>query len=271
MNLSKVKLVVTDMDGTLLNSKHEVSSRFFNLFSELKNHIHFVAASGRQYHSITHKLNAIKDDITIIAENGGFAKQGDQEFMVTNLSKEKVHYLIPLIRKISGAYTVLCGKNSAYIETKDQRFISFFDEYYFKYEIVDDLTKITTDEFLKIAIYHFESSEQYLYPTFKHLDDDVLIKVSGQNWLDISHPDANKGYALKHLQEKLKITKEETMVFGDYNNDIEMLKLAHFSYAMKNAIPKVKEVARYETESNDEQGVESILELLLKAKKNKPS
>ncbi len=271
MDLSKVKLVVTDMDGTLLNSKHEVSFKFFKLFSELKNHIHFVAASGRQYHSITHKLGSIKDDITIIAENGGFAKQGNQEFMVTKLPTKNVQQLIPIIRKLNGGYAVLCGKNSAYIETRDKHFISLFDEYYIKYEIVEDLTKVTTDEFLKIAVYHFESSEKHLYPAFKHLEDNILIKISGQNWLDISHPDANKGHALKYLQKELGISKEETMVFGDYNNDLEMLKLAHFSYAMKNAIPNVKEVARFETKSNDEQGVEFILEQLLKAKTSKPS
>jgi len=267
MDLSKVKLVVTDMDGTLLNSKHEVSAAFFDLFSELKNHIHFVAASGRQYHSILHKLDVIKDDITIIAENGGLAKQGDQEFMVTKLPTKNVQELIPLIRNLNGGYAVLCGKNSAYIETRDEHFISLFDEYYIKYEIVDDLSKVTADEFLKIAVYHFESSEKHLYPAIKHLEDDILVKISGQNWLDISHPDANKGHALQHLQEKLGISKEETMVFGDYNNDLEMLKLAHFSYAMKNAIPNVKKVARFETKSNNEQGVEFILEQLLRAKR----
>jgi len=266
MDLSKVKLVVTDMDGTLLNSKHEVSSNFFSLFSELKNYIHFVAASGRQYHSITHKLESIKNEITIIAENGGFSKQGDKEFMITKLPTKNVQQLIPIIRKLNDGYAVLCGKNSAYIETRDEQFISLFDEYYIEYEIVDDLTKVTNDEFLKIAVYHFESSEEYLYPAFKDLGNDILIKVSGQNWLDISHPDANKGHALKHLQEKLGISKEETMVFGDYNNDLEMLKLAHFSFAMKNAVQNVKEVARFETKSNDEQGVEYILEKLLKAK-----
>ncbi len=266
MDLSQVKLVVTDMDGTLLNSKHEVSPQFFKLFAALKNHIHFVAASGRQYHSIVHKLKIIKDDITIIAENGGFTRQGNQELMVTHLPQKKIQQLIPIIRKLNGGYAVLCGKDSAYIETRDEHFISLFDEYYINYKIVDDLTKVTTDDFLKIAIYHFESSELHLYPTFKELEDEILVKVSGQNWLDISHPDANKGHALQHLQEKLGITKEETMVFGDYNNDLEMLKLAHFSYAMKNAIPNVKNIARFETKSNDELGVEFILEQLLKAK-----
>ena len=267
MDLSQVKLVVTDMDGTLLNTKHEVSSRFFKLFAELKNHIHFVAASGRQYHSIVDKLKPIKDDITIIAENGGFAMQGDQEFMLTELPAEKIQQLIPLIRKLNGGYAVLCGKKSAYIETRDTHFISLFDEFYTQYKIVDDLTKVTADDFVKIAIYHFESSEKHLYPTFKNLDD-ILVKVSGQNWLDISHPNANKGHALEYLQKKLGIRKEETMVFGDFNNDLEMLKLAHFSFAMKNAVANVKEVAQFETKSNDEQGVEFILEQLLKAKQH---
>ena len=91
MDFSKVKLVVTDMDGTLLNSKGKVSSKFFNLFNEIKKQqIHFIAASGRQYQSIVHKLAPIKNDITIIAENGGLAKQGDNELLITNLQPKKI-------------------------------------------------------------------------------------------------------------------------------------------------------------------------------------
>ena len=53
------------------------------------------------------------------------------------------------------------------------------------------------------------------------------------------------------------------MVFGDYNNDLEMLAMADFSFAMKNAHPNVLEVANYTTTSNDDFGVERILEKLL--------
>ena len=64
MDLSQIKMVVTDMDGTLLNSKHEVSPRFFEIFEELKKKdIIFVAASGRQYNSMVAKLESIKTDI----------------------------------------------------------------------------------------------------------------------------------------------------------------------------------------------------------------
>lgn len=63
------------MDGTLLNSNHEVSSRFFEIYEELKKkNIAFVAASGRQYHSMVDKLGSIKNEILVIAENGALIK-----------------------------------------------------------------------------------------------------------------------------------------------------------------------------------------------------
>ncbi|HAI42908.1 MAG TPA: Cof-type HAD-IIB family hydrolase, partial [Maribacter sp.] len=62
MDLSKIKMVVSDMDGTLLNSNHQVSEQFFELFKELQSRdITFVAASGRPYNSIIDKLAPIKD------------------------------------------------------------------------------------------------------------------------------------------------------------------------------------------------------------------
>ena len=76
MNLSNVKMIVSDMDGTLLNSEEEVSTLFFEQFEKLKAlNIHFVAASGRQYNSIAQKLHSIKNEITIVGENGGVIKK----------------------------------------------------------------------------------------------------------------------------------------------------------------------------------------------------
>ena len=95
MDLSQIKMVVTDMDGTLLNSDHQVSDRFLELFKELKKRdIHFVAASGRQYQSIVDKLDSIKDDIIVIAENGGVAMQNGDELVLTPLpNKAKIRVL----------------------------------------------------------------------------------------------------------------------------------------------------------------------------------
>lgn len=268
MDFSKVKLVVTDMDGTLLNSKSEVSNQFMDTYNNLKKlNIQFIAASGRQYFSIIDRFDkSIRDEITIVAENGAFAMQGDQELFTTSIPIENILQSINTLRKLENVYIVLCGKKSAYIETNDEKFIDLFKNYYSEYEIVGDLTEVTNDTFFKIAAYHFECSETYIYPVVKHLENKMQVIVSGKNWLDISHNNANKGFALNLLQKQLNISKGETMVFGDYNNDLKMLALADFSYAMENAHPNVKEIANYSTKSNNAQGVEYILEKVINSR-----
>ncbi|WP_299669320.1 HAD family hydrolase [uncultured Polaribacter sp.] len=265
MNLSNVKLVVSDMDGTLLNSKGEVSDHFFELFKKLQQqNIHFCAASGRQYNSIVDKLASIKDAIYVIAENGGIAKKNDTILLSNSLESQKIIDIIPILRKIKGANIVLCSQDAAFIESSDATFINLFQEYYYSFQNVDDLIEIAkTTTILKIAVYHFNSSEAFVYPKIKHLEKHYLLKVSGQNWLDISDEKANKGNALREVQKILNVTKEQTMVFGDYHNDIEMLQEADFSFAMGNAHKDIKELANYATKSNNEFGVESILEKLV--------
>lgn len=266
MDVRKVKLVVSDMDGTLLNAAGEVSQLFFELFKKLQEqNILFCAASGRQYNSIVDKLGPIKDDIFVIAENGGIAKKGDEILLLTSLDAKKVTTILPVLRKIKYSNIVLCSKDRAFIESKDGTFINLFQEYYHSYTIVEDLIEVAkTTPILKIAVHHFSSSEAFIYPTLEHLKNEYLLKVSGQNWLDISDHKVHKGNALKEVQKLLNISKEETMVFGDYHNDIEMLQEADFSFAMKNAHKDLKKIANYTTKSNNDYGVERVLEKLVK-------
>ena len=265
MDFSQIKLVVSDMDGTLLNSKGEVSNHFFSLFKKLqKKNIHFCAASGRQHNSIISKLAAIEDQIYVIAENGGVVKQGETTLLSQFLNPKKVQEIIPILRTIAGANMVLCCDNSAYIESKDERFINLFQEYYHSFQQVDDVMEIAkTIPVFKIAVYHFDSSEKFIFPVVQDFKNDVLLKISGQHWLDISDEKANKGNALKAVQKLLNVTKQETLVFGDYHNDIEMMQESNFSFAMKNAHEDIKKIAKYSTESNNNFGVEMVLEKLV--------
>lgn len=253
------------MDGTLLNSHHQVSNRFFEQFHELKKrNIQFVAASGRQYDSIVGKLFPIKDDIIVIAENGSFAMQKGRELVSTPLQNTSKNSILDSIDGLTGIHPVLCGKNKAYLLGSSSEFINKLKEYYTEFEILDDL-KSFDGEVMKIAIYHFENSEKYIYPAVKHLENQLKVKISGLNWVDISDLKAHKGFALQKLQHQYGIGAHETMVFGDYNNDLEMLALADYSFAMQNAHPNVKKAANYSTESNDNFGVERILEKLLES------
>lgn len=264
MDFSKIKMVVTDMDGTLLNSNHEVSDQFFELFKVLKSKgILFVAASGRQYNSIIDKLESIKDDIIVIAENGGFAMEQEIELLATPLTKNHVLEILKTLDQIPNIHPVLCGKNKAYLSNKSDKFAKKLGEYYTEFEILDNLNDFNS-EVIKIAIYHFESSEQHIYPFVKHFEEQLKVKVSGENWLDISNMNAHKGFALEKVMKSYNIKSDEVMVFGDYNNDLEMLALSDYGFAMENAHPNVKKAAKYSTLSNDENGVEHILKLLIK-------
>ncbi|MFD1163273.1 HAD family hydrolase [Hwangdonia seohaensis] len=269
MNLSKVKLVVTDMDGTLLNSKHQVSPEFFKLFNKMTDHgVLFVAASGRPHYSITQKLNGIKNDIIIVSENGGLVSKRDETLLSTPIKTDKLSEITALIDSLENAHPVFCGKTKAFITKNSTALSDVLTEYYPSFQIIENIDEINEDIY-KVSLYHEENSEKHIYPHVKHLEAHFKVKTSARHWVDISDNLANKGHAIKLLQDSYQISAEETMVFGDYHNDIEMLKQGYFSYAMKNAHEVVKQTARFETKTNDEFGVEHILQKLIIDKEEK--
>ena len=258
-----IKLIASDMDGTLLNDKDEIHEEFYQVFQELKKqNIIFAAASGRQYYNLAKRFEKIKDDMMFIAENGTFVVYKGEELLLNALDKETAIELIKIGRHIKESYVVLCGKKSAYIESKDERLIKEVEKYYEEYKIVNDLTKVE-DDILKVTICDFIGSEENSYTYYNDYKEKLQVSVSGQIWLDITDKGVNKGLAINKLQELLNIKHEETMVFGDYLNDLEMMESAYHSYAMENAHEDLKKVARFITKSNDESGVVHAINSIL--------
>lgn len=255
--MKDIKLIVTDMDGTFLNSKYEVSPDFPKVYEELKKrNILFVPASGRQMSGITQYFSDIENEIGFIAENGGYVVYKNEEIFADKLSQKSISDIIQTVREIPDARAVLSAKGSSYYESEDQNFVDYFSKYYIKNQKRENLTLEVDDSVFKIAIYHPVSAEEFLYPALKKFEnEDLVVVVSGKYWVDIMNKHTNKGNAIEKLQKSLNILPEQTMAFGDYLNDIEMLKNARYSYAMKNAHPSVKEAAKFEACSNDSFGV----------------
>lgn len=252
------------MDGTLLNDKGELPADFSATFSRLqKQNIIFAAASGRQYFSLRKTFSSIVDDVLFIAENGTLVMFKDKELYFHPLQKEHVPELLSIASKVDNAYTILCGKKSAYIESTDQRFVDEVKKYYAKYEIVDNLQSVN-DDVLKISICDFTNAEKNANLAFpSSYSDKFQITVSGLMWLDITHKTASKGNAIKHIQKTFDIDFQQTMVFGDYFNDITLLQNAFHSYAMENAHPEVKKHARFHALSNNNSGVTHAINQIL--------
>ena len=259
--MDDIRMIVTDMDGTFLNSEHEVSPEFPEVYEELKKrNILFVPASGRQMLGITKYFGDLENEMAFIAENGGYVIYRNQELFADKMEQEHIVEIIKSIRKIPGAMAVLSGKKKAYVETDEATFIKYISQFYTDNEIVDDLTSKKDDSVFKIAVYHPEGSELNVYPFVKDFEKyNLEVVVSGKYWLDIMNKNINKGNALEKLQNALDISPQQTMAFGDYMNDIEMLKNSKYSYAMKNAHPSVKEAASFEACSNDNFGVLKII------------
>lgn len=260
-----IRLIATDMDGTLLKSDGELPKGFDEvLFTLVNKGVYFAIASGRQYHTLLNNFNTLKDQLIFIAENGAIVMHHDKEIYSCALERQKVEGIISDIRKTEDCDIVLCGKRSAYVETGNLSFEAEVRKYYHECQRVKDLLSVE-DEILKIAVYDYIGSQEHsynkLYPKWGRCSNVI---VSGKHWMDFGSNDVDKGVALKHLQSVLGVTYMETMVFGDYFNDAPMMEAAYYSYAMKNAPQGVKAKARFEAPSNDEEGVVKVIHKLEK-------
>jgi len=255
-----IKLVVTDLDGTLLNTKKEIPPEFWDVHRQLAGKgVLFGIASGRPLPGLVSAFSSIGHETLFIAGNGTIVQYKGEVIYQNALDLKSAARFVTTARAIDGAEVVFCGNDVAYVESSNQEFLGEVAKYYNKLKIVRDLTLIE-ETILKVAILDFKGAETNSYLHFRQYEGEYNVVVSGPEWLDVTNITANKGFAIKIIQEKLGISNEETMVFGDYLNDLEMMQVAGHSYAMKNAHPDILEASRYVTDfDNDENGVVEII------------
>lgn len=259
-----IKLIATDMDGTLLDSKGKLPKDFNEVYLRLKEKgILFGVASGRQYFTLADNFSAIKDEILFIAENGAYIMYKGEQLAVHCLEENLAYELIEKARSLKeDAFLILSTSEGAFVESNDPRFIKELEKYYVKYTVVEDLLQVK-GELLKVTICDFKGAEERSHQVMADYREKVQVCVAGEIWLDMMAKGINKGTAIKDIEDKLGLDEEEIMVFGDYLNDLEMVKRVKYSYAVANAHPLIKEAAYGEVESNDDYGViKKIKEIL---------
>ena len=253
-----IKLIATDLDGTLLDDRKQLPPGFFDAILKLKAHgICFVIASGRQSHNIIQIFEEIKEHLYFLGDNGAVAFEGEKCMGYTELPPEKLLAPLERIRKIPTAHPIFCGINCAYADDSDPHFCANARKYNARFELVPDLKEVLKqDHICKLAVFDSESAERNALPQLRDFLDDFSLTLAGEEWLDFMPPGMHKGVGLKLIQDKLGISPEETMTFGDYHNDLEMLLGSSYSYAMKNAHPDILKASRFVTShTNNEYGV----------------
>ncbi|WP_310605401.1 HAD family hydrolase [Anaerosporobacter sp.] len=250
-----IKFIATDIDGTLLHSDQTLPNDLPQVINKLhEQNILFSVASGRPYLTLKQSFESLNPNIVYIADNGSHVVYQGKEVAVHAIDNTIVKELIHITRTLPCAYSVVCTTNGAYVESDEPAFLHELEKYYVKYTVVEDLTKLN-ESVIKYTICDLTGAEENSYPHFLPYQEKVQLSVAGFVWLDCMQKGINKGTAIKEIQDLYQITEEECMAFGDYLNDLEMMQSVYYSYAMANAHEDLKKVSRFETVSNDEDGV----------------
>lgn len=253
-----IRLIATDMDGTLLGDDRQLHAEFWPLIDQLHQRgVTFCPASGRQYYSLRRQFGPVAEEMVFIAENGTYVVDGSDGAEISSdcIDVAAAHTMIERVRTVPGAYPVLCGKRSAYIDESRPDFVAEVQPYYAALEQVDDLLRIADDEILKVAVFDFASSERSAAPALSDFAHSHQVVVSGAHWVDVMSLTANKGAAVRQIQDRHGIADTQTMVFGDFLNDLEMMSTGTYSFAMANAHPLLRERASWTAPTNSANGV----------------
>jgi len=272
---SKLKIIITDIDGTLLTPEGKISERTKNVIGEvLKKYqdLHFVLASGRARpatQQIRKVLNIngrpnteslLSNGCVIYDSDGGilFQKSIPTEFFV------KAHKIIKPSSDV--VYMYSSGDDAfTFSEPWAKEIKDKYEEQTVVVKMDEFVRKIETGELMvnKFCFLTRQPSEvERIKAALEDLKKEYNLECaySAGLFLDYMPINTNKGTSLSQLIERLNISREQVIAFGDGGNDIQMLQMAGWPVAMANASNELKSYAKLIAKSNAEDGVADMLE-----------
>ena len=274
-----IKLIASDMDGTLLNHNHKIPKENVKLINFAKNQgIEFVVATGRAYYEALPALNEENINCDVISFNGGIVYDKNGNIIsITPMLPKDLYYTIEILKSFDISYQ-LYTKNTIYtksIETDINAYIDLIrsngydpDVEHLRAEAQQKLDVGYITEVENIELYLNEKENppikiiaisndiSKLENAAKLLSENTSISVtsSGANNIEIMHKNATKGEALKEIAKIYGINLENAVAIGDNLNDQAMLDIVGYSIAMKNGNTMLKEQAKYVTEKTNSEG-----------------
>lgn len=267
----KCNILFSDMDGTLLNDKKEISPQVYEAIDKFtKNGGKLVLSSGRPLDSILktkEKLGLNYPGMYVIAYNGALVYDCQENKPIFE-QKLPIDYVNQAM-EIAGNKKVHCQtySDTHIVVEKDTKELQIYREHiHMPYIVVKNageyLRTLEIEPYKLIAI---ELTPEKLEDFRKELTEKMQGKIhaiySSVKYLEIIHKNASKGNAVKFLCDYLQIPIHQAVAAGDAANDISMLKAAGVGVAMKNATEDTKEAADYITKkTNNEDGILELFE-----------
>ena len=261
-----IKLIVTDMDGCLLDGKGSLPSDFEETYRIIEEKgVILAAASGRSIAGLMKPFGMYAEKMAFASDNGACAYYKGRKLFSNTLERSDYLPIFEEARKHPNLIAVACGEKNAWMENIDsftEKDVEELKKYYpswaeCRYEEIPD-------HVIKVALLYFDDIESNIYPYFQRFNNDrILSKVTAYVWIDIFDAHVSKGTGIRAIQDKLGIRRDETIVFGDYLNDLPMAEYAVKSFAPSNAHPEVKRRFTDVIGSNEEGSVTKTIRELL--------
>ncbi|MEI0610836.1 Cof-type HAD-IIB family hydrolase [Brachyspira pilosicoli] len=259
---NNIKLIATDLDGTLLNDDTKISDYNKTVLNKLIDKgIEIVIATGRPISAMDFYYKELKNNSESIVFNGAMVVDKNFNCIFTNpLKKNIVDEIIDIYKeKYINDTSLNIYSIEKYIVAKDNFKIQTHTEKVDKKNKIVGLENFNDNiEAQKIIIL---GENDILVDVKKNIDKlfTVHTSFSNPNFLEILSLDANKANALRWLCDKKGIDRKNVIAFGDNYNDIEMIEFAGVGVAMGNAENHVKKNAQYIADTNNNNGVGDFL------------
>lgn len=271
-----VKLIMTDLDGTLFKNDHEsISERNVNALKKAQeNGIKICIATGRTKSLIFDAVALVPFADYIITSNGAVTYDAKTDEIIASqlLNAEKSKKVFEIINAHSLTHEIYF-EGECFLDGYSAKLYNYgnISAHYLKVlkdkaNVVPDLSEHIGEKGVeKINIMHVVGDElQEVKDSFLNIGGIYVTSSIPEN-LEMNNINANKGYALSALCRILNISENEVMAFGDSGNDCEMLRTAGYSFATANAWDEAKKAAKSVTLSNEDDGVAVQIEKYLES------
>ena len=264
-----IKLIFSDMDGTLLDDSGRLPPNFPEIYARLREMgIRFIPASGRQYYSLKAVFAAYHEDMMFLADNGTSIVDSGKTIFYSEMDWDLSMEVLSVADSLQGVYSVFSGVGNGFILERHNvpEFRAEVDKFVPYVNVVDKFANID-DIPTKMSLCDVRGeAQETIYPFMEKYNDRLQVVQASPVWIDVMNLGINKGVAVEKVQDLLGVKPEECMAFGDFYNDAEMMTAVTHSFAMANAEPAVKKLARYEAPANTDYGVMCVIEDMLDGK-----
>lgn len=259
-----IRMIVLDLDGTLLTSQNTLSERSIRAVSAcISRGITVTVATGRIFHSVLPFAGKLKLTEALITANGAEIRApGDKEAVYYQPIEGDLARDVLAFFRDKGWYIQCYQDGRLFVDKVDERAESYGRLTFLDPEpLGDDLYTMDAEPVKLLSIASGAEEAVFIRETVqKHFGDTLYAAVSNRLFVDMAHPGVSKARGLEILMKKEGVTALQTMVVGDSENDLPLFERAGFSVAMGNARGDIREKADAVTLSSDEDGAALALE-----------